>query len=249
MEVIMSEYTQKYALVTGSSRGIGRAIALRLAAEGYHIFLNCARSFDALEETRREIEKISTCTLVPGDIGNPDTVRDIFHTINETCDHLDVLVNNAGISYIGLLMDMTDAEWDNVLSSNLSSVFYCCRAAIPGMLSHGKGRIINISSMWGVDGASCEAAYSASKAGVGGLTQALAKELARSGIQVNALACGVIDTEMNKQLDEDERAELAEDIPAGRFGTPEEVAEMVWDLVCAPDYLTGQIITFDGGYL
>lgn len=249
----MSEYTkkyaQKYALVTGSSRGIGRAIALRLAAEGYHIFLNCAHSLDALEETMHEIEKISTCTLVPGDIGNPDTVREIFHTIAGICDHLDVLVNNAGIAHIGLLMDMSDGEWNNVLSSNLSSVFYCCRAAIPGMLSHGKGRIINISSMWGVNGASCEAAYSASKAGVGGLTQALAKELARSGIQVNALACGVIDTEMNKQLDEEERESLAEDVPAGRFGTPEEVAEMVWNLVCAPDYLTGQIVTFDGGYL
>lgn len=245
----MSEYTQKYAFVTGSSRGIGRAIALRLAAEGYHIFLNCSRSFDALEETRQEIEKIGTCTLVPGDIGNPDTVRKIFHTIAKICDHLDVLVNNAGISHIGLLMDMTDEDWDKVLSSNLSSVFYCCRAAIPPMLSHGSGRIINISSMWGVNGASCEAAYSASKAGVGGLTQALAKELARSKIPVNALACGVIDTEMNKQLDEEERAELAEDIPAGRFATPEEVAEMVWKLICAPEYLTGQIITFDGGYL
>ena len=245
----MSEYTQKYAFVTGSSRGIGRAIALRLAAEGYHIFLNCSRSFDALEETRQEIEKIGTCTLVPGDIGNPDTVREIFHTIAETCDHLDVLVNNAGISHIGLLMGMTDEDWDKVLSSNLSSVFYCCRAAIPPMLSHGSGRIINISSMWGVNGASCEAAYSASKAGVGGLTQALAKELARSKIPVNALACGVIDTEMNKQLNEAERAELAEDIPAGRFATPEEVAEMVWKLICAPEYLTGQIITFDGGYL
>ena len=119
----MSEYTQKYAFVTGSSRGIGRAIALRLAAEGYHIFLNCSRSFDALEETRQEIEKIGTCTLVPGDIGNPDTVRKIFHTIAKTCDHLDVLVNNAGISHIGLLMDMTDEDWDKVLSSNLSSVF------------------------------------------------------------------------------------------------------------------------------
>lgn len=152
-----------------------------------------------------------------------------------------------GFPHIGLLMDMTDEDWDKVLSSNLSSVFYCCRAAIPPMLSHGSGRIINISSMWGVNGASCEAAYSASKAGVGGLTQALAKELARSKIPVNALACGVIDTEMNKQLDEAERAELAEDIPAGRFATPEEVAEMVWKLICAPEYLTGQIITFDGG--
>ena len=245
----MLQNIKKYALITGSSRGIGRAIALRLAKEGYHIFLNCAHSLEALDKTRQDIEKFSTCTRVPGDIGNPDDVRKIFATITDTCSHLDVLVNNAGVSHIGLLMDMTDEEWNHVLSSNLSSVFYCCRAAIPGMLSYGAGRIINISSMWGVKGASCEAAYSASKAGVGGLTQALAKELARSNIQVNALACGVIDTDMNKQLDSEERMALAEDIPIGRFATPEEAADMVWNLICAPEYLTGQIVTFDGGYL
>lgn len=242
-------YTQKYALVTGSSRGIGRAIALRLAAEGYHIFLNCAHSLDALHETAREIEKLGTCTLVPGDVGNPEAVQSIFSTIAETCDHLDVLVNNAGIAHIGLLMDMSDEEWNRIIASNLSSVFYCCRAALPGMISRKNGRIINISSMWGVNGASCEAAYSASKAGVGGLTQALAKEMAPSGISVNALACGVIDTEMNGQLDEEERQALAEEIPSGRFATPDEVADMVWKMIEAPDYLTGQIITFDGGYL
>ena len=150
---------------------------------------------------------------MPGDIGNPDTVRKIFHTIAKTCDHLDVLVNNAGISHIGLLMDMTDEDWDKVLSSNLSSVFYCCRAAIPPMLSHGSGRIINISSMWGTVGASCEAAYSATKSGMNGLTKALAKELAPSNVQVNAIACGVIDTAMNAQFSEEEREALREEIP------------------------------------
>ena len=245
----MSEYTQKYAFVTGSSRGIGRAIALRLAAEGYHIFLNCSRSFDALEETRQEIEKIGTCTLVPGDIGNPDTVRKIFHTIAKTCDHLDVLVNNAGISHIGLLMDMTDEDWDKVLSSNLSSVFYCCRAAIPPMLSHGSGRIINISSMWGTVGASCEAAYSATKSGMNGLTKALAKELAPSNVQVNAIACGVIDTAMNAQFSEEEREALREEIPAGRFADSEEVAALALTLASGHSYLTGQIIGLDGGYI
>mgnify|MGYP002560657825 FL=1 len=242
---------QKYVLVTGSSRGIGKSIALKFASEGWHVFLNCRYRMDALQNVKEEIEASTpgSCELLPGDVSSPADVAHIFRKIHASCGCLDVLVNNAGISHIGLLMDMTDEDWDKVLSSNLSSVFYCCRAAIPPMLSHGSGRIINISSMWGVNGASCEAAYSASKAGVGGLTQALAKELARSKIPVNALACGVIDTEMNKQLDEAERAELAEDIPAGRFATPEEVAEMVWELICAPEYLTGQIITFDGGYL
>ena len=242
---------QKYVLVTGSSRGIGKSIALKFASEGWHVFLNCRYRMDALQNVKEEIEASTpgSCELLPGDVSSPADVAHIFRKIHASCGCLDVLVNNAGISHIGLLMDMTDEDWDKVLSSNLSSVFYCCRAAIPPMLSHGSGRIINISSMWGVNGASCEAAYSASKAGVGGLTQALAKELARSKIPVNALACGVIDTEMNKQLDEEERAELAEDIPAGRFATPEEVAEMVWKLICAPEYLTGQIITFDGGYL
>lgn len=242
---------QKYVLVTGSSRGIGKSIALKFASEGWHVFLNCRYRMDALQNVKEEIEASTpgSCELLPGDVSSPADVAHIFRKIHASCGCLDVLVNNAGISHIGLLMDMTDEDWDKVLSSNLSSVFYCCRAAIPPMLSHGSGRIINISSMWGVNGASCEAAYSASKAGVGGLTQALAKELARSKIPVNALACGVIDTEMNKQLDEAELAELAEDIPAGRFATPEEVAEMVWKLICAPEYLTGQIITFDGGYL
>ena len=242
--------TDKVAIVTGASRGIGRQIAITLAQEGAYVIVNYNGSKEAAEAV---VEKITAAggqaETWQCSVADFAAVEEMIKSIYKKFGHIDVLVNNAGISHIGLLMDMTDEDWDKVLSSNLSSVFYCCRAAIPPMLSHGSGRIINISSMWGVNGASCEAAYSASKAGVGGLTQALAKELARSKIPVNALACGVIDTEMNKQLDEEERAELAEDIPAGRFATPEEVAEMVWKLICAPEYLTGQIITFDGGYL
>ena len=241
---------QKYVLITGASRGIGRACALAFARNHFHVFLNCRHSLDDLQQVEKEIlDEHGSCTLLPGNAGNPDDVRKMFAIIESICPGLDVLVNNAGISFVGLLQDMSDAQWSEILNTNLSSVFYCCRSAISHMVSQKSGKIINISSMWGVNGASCEAAYSASKAGVGGLTQALAKELARSKIPVNALACGVIDTEMNKQLDEAERAELAEDIPAGRFATPEEVAEMVWKLICAPEYLTGQIVTFDGGYL
>ena len=186
---------------------------------------------------------------MPGDVGCPEEVETIFSRIQSCCGGLDVLINNAGISWMGLLTDMTDEDWTRVIQTNLSSVFYCCRAAIPHMVHEKRGRIISITSMWGTAGASCEAAYSASKAGVHGLTRALAKELAPSGIQVNALACGVIDTRMNDVLTEEDKKVLAEEVPAGRFGTPEEVAESVWFLANAPSYLTGQIIGIDGGFL
>ena len=216
----------KYVLVTGASRGIGRACALRFAEEGWHVFLNCRSSLEELEE-----------------------VRQIFKKIYQLCPCLDVLVNNAGISHTGLLTDMTDLEWQRMMDTNLSSVFYCCRSAVPPMVTRKKGRIINISSMWGTVGASCEAAYSAAKSGIHGLTRALAKELAPSNIQVNAIACGVIDTSMNSWLSPVEREALEEEIPAGRFGTPREAADLVWQTAHAPAYMTGQIIGIDGGYI
>lgn len=242
---------KKHVLITGASRGIGEKTALLFAEKGYHVFLNCCRSAQELKKVKKEIDSMpcGSCGIVMGDIGNPHDVRQIFEIIDRTCPYLDVLVNNAGISHIGLLSDMSDDEWNTVMQTNLSSVFYCCRAAIPGMVSKKQGRIINVSSMWGVSGSSCEAAYSASKAGVNGLTRALAKELAPSNIQVNAIACGVIDTAMNGQLNEEERKALAYDIPAGRFGTPDEIAKIIWDMANAPEYMTGQIIGVDGGYL
>ena len=258
---------RKKVLVTGSSRGIGRACALAFAQAGYHVFINCRNSLDRLNALEREILNLGgTCTKVPGDVGNPDEVRRIFRVISragaspatddpgvpgglDIPDGLDVLVNNAGISHFGLLSDMSDEEWRTVMDTNLFSAFYCCREAVPYMVTRKQGRIINISSMWGVAGASCEAAYSASKAGLNGLTQALAKELAPSNVQVNAIACGVIDTEMNARLDEEERNALREEIPAGRFGTPEEAAKLALMLAEAPGYLTGQIIRMDGGLI
>lgn len=241
-------------LITGASRGIGRACALLLAGHGFHIFLNSAHHIEALEEVRREILSIpgGSCELCPGDVGNPDQVRKIFATIassEHTDGGLDILINNAGISHIGLLSDMTDEEWSRLIATNLSSAFYCCREAIPHMVSKKSGKILNVSSMWGRSGASCEAAYSASKAGIQGLTQALAKELAPSNIQVNAIAFGVIDTDMNRMLDAEERRALADEIPAGYFASPEEAARMIWNTLNAPAYMTGQIIGFDGGFL
>lgn len=242
---------KKHVLVTGASQGIGKRTALLFAEKGYHVFLNCYRSAKELEKVKKEIDSMpyGSCDIVMGNVGNPHDVRQMFEKIDGACPYLDVLVNNAGISHIGLLSDMSDDEWNTVMQANLSSVFYCCRAAIPGMVSKKQGRIINISSMWGVSGASCEAAYSASKSGVNGLTRALAKELAPSNIQVNAIACGVIDTAMNAQLTEEERKTLAYDIPAGRFGSPDEIAKIIWDISNAPEYMTGQIIGVDGGYL
>lgn len=242
---------QKTVLVTGASRGIGKEVALRFATESYHVFINANQSIEALESVKELIltNENANCTLVPGDVGNPNDVRQMFQIIHETCKGLNVLVNNAGIAYMGLLTDMTDEEWNRIIQTNLSSVFYCCREALPYMVSQKSGRIINISSMWGTVGASCEVAYSAAKSGIHGFTRALAKELAPSNIQVNALACGVIDTAMNDLLCEEDKRTLADEIPAGRFASPEEVAELVWQTTNAPTYMTGQIIGIDGGFI
>ncbi len=240
----------KTVLVTGASRGIGRAIALQFAKNGYHVIINSKKSLDALTLLAQEIRTYGVpCLALPGDVGDPDFVEHMFRSIQEQFGTLDVLINNAGISYVGLLTDMTPADWRTVIDTNLSSVFYCSSKAVPLMLKEKSGCIINISSMWGTSGASCEVAYSASKGGMNAFTKALAKELAPSGIAVNAIACGVIDTDMNRCFSEEERNALAEEIPAGRFGTPEEVAELAFTLAQSTSYLTGQIIRLDGGFL
>ena len=241
---------RKKALITGASRGIGAACARRFAKAGYHVFINCKQSVGILHDLRDELrENGGSCDALIGDVGDPDQVEAMFSTIRQTVGGLDVLVNNAGIAWLGLLTDMTNADWDRMLGTNLSSAFYCSRAAIPYMVSQKQGRIINISSMWGRTGASCEAAYSAAKAGLNGLTMALAKELAPSNIQVNAIACGVIDTDMNRCFAPEEMASLIEEIPADRIGRPEEVAALAGQLITAPAYMTGQIITIDGGWI
>ena len=243
---------QKYILVTGASRGIGRSIALKFAREGYHVFLNCRTSLNELEEVQNKILSMpgGSCTITTGDVGDPDQVRRMFQEIHKICPSLDVLVNNAGISHIGLLIDMTDNEWDRLLASNLSSAFYCSREALKDMVSAKSGRILNISSMWGCVGASMETLYSASKGAVNAFTRALGKEVAPSGIRVNAIACGVIDTPMNDVLNSEEKQNLAQDIPLGRFALPIEVADLAWYLAGSQSsYLTAQVISLDGGYL
>ncbi len=241
----------KTAFVSGASRGIGRAIATALAAKGYHLGLTCQKNTQLLETFAEELRKdyhIEVFTFT-GNMGDFSFVETVAQEMLAHFSQIDVVVNNAGISHIGLLTDMTPDDWNHIMSVNLSSCFYTAKVFVPSMVQKQAGRIINISSMWGNVGASCEVAYSASKGGMHAFTKALAKELAPSGIAVNAIACGVIDTDMNAFLTAEERAELEAEIPAGRFAKPEEVADALIHLVESPAYLTGQIISMDGGYI
>lgn len=234
------------ALITGASRGIGLSIAEIFAKNGYDLILTCNHSFSLLQEHASRISSKYqvTCSPFQVDMGCYTDVSTLFEHI----EFLDVLVNNAGISHIGLLSDMTVEEWNHVISVNLDALFYTCKHAIPIMLKKHSGKIINISSVWGNVGASMEVAYSASKGGVNSFTRALAKELAPSNIQVNAIACGVIDTAMNACFSDEELEDLKNEIPCDRLGLPSEVAELVLRTVESPNYMTGQIITIDGGW-
>lgn len=242
----MTPVNKKNALITGASRGIGRATAECFAASGYDLILTCNNSIAALQKTAAALQERYgiQCSAVKCDMGNENDVLRLF----EALDTLDVLVNNAGIAHIGLLTDMTADEWHRLLAVNLDSCFYTCRSAIPLMLKKHSGHIINVSSVWGTQGASMEVAYSASKGGMNAFTRALAKELAPSNIQVNAIACGVIDTAMNGCLTEDDIGSLTAEIPADRLGRPEEAASLILQTASAPAYMTGQIITIDGGW-
>ena len=238
---------KKTALITGASRGIGKAIAKSLAPHFDVLHLTGFHSKESLDALKKDLESRFdvTCVLHIGDIGNYDFVSKMFQSI----DSLDVLVNNAGISHVGLFTDMTKDEWDNLMHTNLDSCFYTCKHAVPLMLQKKSGKIINISSIWGCVGASMEVAYSATKGGLNSFTMALSKELAPSNIQVNAIACGVIDTDMNRCFSEEDRNLIIEDIPADRFGDAKEVGELALQLCNAPSYLTGQIIRLDGGII
>lgn len=236
----------KTALVTGASRGIGLAIANILAQNGYRLHLTCKNSYKKLQEVAKTLSDTYhiPCTPHKTDMGNFAEVWTLFSKI----ETLDVLINNAGVSHIGLLQDTTVDEWQKVIDTNLNSVFFTCKMAIPKMLEKKDGVIINISSIWGNAGASMEVAYSASKGGVNAFTKALAKELAPSNITVNAISCGVIDTDMNRCFSQGELNALIDEIPANRLGTPEEVAHLTLQLIHSPKYLTGQIISIDGGF-
>ena len=238
---------ERKALITGASRGIGRAIAIEFARAGYDLTLCCIKNIESLQNLAKDLAdtyKVK-CEAFQADVSKPDAVKELFSKI----DPPSVLINNAGISYVGLITDMSDEDWAKTIDTNLSSVFYMCRAAIPHMVSEFSGKIINVSSVWGENGASMEVAYSASKGGLDAFTKALAKELAPSGISVNAVACGLIDTDMNSRLSDEELADVVSDIPADRIGKPAEVASVILSLAESTNYLTGQVIKVDGGWM
>lgn len=242
---------KKTVLVTGASRGIGRAIAIEFAKAGYQLVITCSKTEAALLQLKTELDEKFQCAVLSsvGDVSDYTYVEQLFAEIKNKFGGVDVLVNNAGISYVGLLQDMSIQDWNHIVNTNLTAAFSTCKLAVPYMLTKHAGKIINISSVWGNIGASCEVAYSACKGGINSFTKALAKELAPSNIQVNAIACGCIDTQMNACFSAEERLALAEEIPAGRFGTPEEVAALALQLATGNEYLTGQIITLDGGWI
>ncbi|MGN1319065.1 MAG: elongation factor P 5-aminopentanone reductase [Lachnospirales bacterium] len=239
----------KTVLVTGASRGIGKEIARSFAIEGYNVAIMCKSSINELNETLKELKELTPDVMaLKYDLAKYENAEFAVRKILDEFENIDVLVNNAGVSYIGLFNTMKPNQWQNIMKNNMDTVFNTTHAVLQNMIKNHKGSIINISSMWGSIGASCEVAYSASKGAVNAFTKALAKEVAPSNIRVNAIACGAIDTSMNSFLNKEERKALEEEIPLGRFGTTEEVASMAMYLASDESrYITGQIIGVNGG--
>ena len=239
----------KTAVITGASRGIGRAIAETFAANGYNVVINYNNSQAEAQSIKEQLDKKGfSCSVFKADVSKYDEAKALIDFCIQQYGKIDVLVNNAGISEIKLFTDITPDEWKRMLDTNLTSVFNCSQNALKYMISEHSGSIINVSSMWGVSGASCEVHYSASKAGVIGLTKALAKEVGLSNIRVNCIAPGVIMTDMMKSFDQTDLDAIKEEIPLNKFGTPEDVANMA--LFLASDkagFITGQIFGVNGG--
>lgn len=283
----------KTAIITGASRGVGRAVAETLAQDGWRLILNCRSRFELLEQEAEKLRSMTEVHTVHGPItdevlaallGTPDaktipilTEEDLERTQPEPCTSCEekndplpsrtpqdayarrtqieapedalLLVNNAGISTFNLAQDVSDDELEEMLAANVKDMFRLTRAVIPYMLRASEGRILNMSSVWGVVGASMESVYSLTKGAVNAFTEALGKELAPNHIPVNAIAIGCVDTDMNGWMSAEDRAQLEDEIPYGRMCTPAEVADFVRLLAAAPAYLTGQIIRFDGGWI
>ncbi len=242
---------KKNAVITGASRGIGRAIALLFAKKGYNVVINYKSNDEKAVQLKNEIEQNGgVAEIFKSDVGNYDEAKELIDFCTEKFGQLDVLVNNAGIAQIKLFTDITQDDWNEIVKTNLTGVFNCSQHATKQMLKKHAGSIINISSMWGQVGASCEVHYSTVKAGIIGFTKALAKELAPSNIRVNCIAPGVIDTDMMQGFTDDELSDIKNDIPLGRLGTPNDIAELALFLASEKaSYITGQIIGSNGGYV
>lgn len=235
----------KIVLVTGASRGIGREIAEKLAQKGYQVIANYNKSEEKAKELK---EKNPNIDIYKADVSKRDDVHKMIEYIMQKYKKIDVLVNNAGISISGVFTDVTDEEWNKIINNNLYSVFCTTQEVLPNMIARKEGCIINISSIWGIVGSSCETIYSVAKAGVDGMTKSLAKELGPSNIRVNSIAPGIIDTEMNSNYTLDEIEEIKEEIPLERIGKKSDISKCVEWLI-DDEYTTGQIISINGGWV
>ena len=238
----------KTVLITGAAKGIGAAIAEELANEGYQVIINYKTSEQKAQELKTKLTNNGqNVEIYQADVTKKAKVEQMVEYIVNKYGKIDVLVNNAGISQIKPFADIEEDDWDNMINNNLKSVYLVTKAVISNMLQNQAGAIINISSIWGITGASCEVHYSAAKAGIIGMTKALAKEMALSNITVNAIAPGMIETDMNSELTPEETDEVVNEIPLKRMGKPEEIAKTVKFLIETP-YITGQTIRVDGGW-
>lgn len=238
----------KTILITGGAKGIGAAIAAAAAKSGYNVIINYLTSEDKAVKLCAELNKITACIAIKADISDLNQTADMYKTAIKRFGKIDVLVNNAAISSIKLFNDITPLEWQKIFDVNVNGVYNCVRQVLPEMISNKSGKIINIASMWGEVGASCEAHYSATKAAVIGFTKALAKEVAPSGITVNCVSPGCILTDMNSGHSKETLKEIAEETPLGRLGAPEEIADAVMFLASEKaDFITGQILSINGG--
>lgn len=238
-------------IVTGASRGIGKACALAFGKSGADVIVNYTRSKEKAEEVCEEIFKLGGKALpFCADVANRKAVDEMIAFAHSNFGSISTLVNNAGIAEQIMFCDITEEKWDRMFAVDVKGVYNCIQAALPDMIHNKSGRIINISSMWGITGASCEVHYSAAKAAVIGMTKALAKELGPSGITVNAIAPGVISTEMNGNISEEIMTELKEETPLGRIGTPEDIAETALFLASPKaSFITGEVISVNGGFV
>lgn len=238
----------KTIIVTGGARGIGKAIVYELARNNYNVILNYNKSKEEAEKIKRELANEGYyIEIYKADVTKKTEIEELVNFVIEKYNKIDVLINNAGISQIKPFAEITEQDFDNMINTNLKSVFYTSQAVLSSMLKQQKGLIINISSIWGNIGASCEVHYSTAKSGVNGFTKALAKELGPSNIRVNGIAPGIIDTDMNKHLTDTEIDNLKETIPLEKIGKPEQIAKAVAWLI-EDEYTTGQIISIDGGW-
>lgn len=242
---------RQVALVTGASRGIGRAIAAELSAEGWAVCVNYLEQKAAAEDLVRRLRAQGREAIaLQADVADRQAVETMVRTVEAELGPVGLLVNNAGISRQGLFQDTSDADWDRILAVNLTGARNTIQAVLPHMLREKRGCIVNISSIWGLRGASCEVAYACSKAAIVGLTRSLALELAPSGIRVNCVAPGCIETDMVRVLGPETRAMLVEETPLGRLGTPEDIAHAVAFFASEKAaFLTGQVLTADGGFI